>query len=103
MSFCGERSDELKTRRLLSFISCASRRHFQVANVHLHATRYARRSNQKPLRVVVGKRIKVKKVENPTEAQVEALHRKFYEEVVRCWGKHKKSMGYEDRELTFVM
>ncbi|GMH67390.1 hypothetical protein TrST_g2059 [Triparma strigata] len=60
-------------------------------------------SNQKPLRVVVGKRIKVKKVENPTKAQVEALHRKFYEEVVRCWGKHKKSMGYEDRELTFVM
>mmetsp|Transcript_17189 Transcript_17189/g.34432 ORF Transcript_17189/g.34432 Transcript_17189/m.34432 type:complete len:700 (-) Transcript_17189:10-2109(-) len=60
-------------------------------------------SNQKPLRVVVGKRIKVKKQENPTEEQVEATHRLFYEEVVRCWGKWKKPMGYEERELTFVM
>ena len=55
VSFCGERSDELKTRRLLSLIGCASSyrlvvdatiiaAHFQVANVHLPATCYARRS-----------------------------------------------------------
>ena len=60
-------------------------------------------SNQKPLRVVVGKRIKVKKMEIATEEQVEAIHRLFYEEVVRCFGKWKKPMGYDDRELTYVM
>ena len=53
VSFCRERSDELKTHRFRSLIGCASSSrldvdatiiaaHFQVANVHLHATRNAR-------------------------------------------------------------
>ena len=59
-------------------------------------------SNQKPLRVVLGKRIKVKQVLQPTEAQVDQLHRLFYEEVVRCWAKHKNNFGYGDRELVYI-
>ncbi|GMI39760.1 hypothetical protein TrCOL_g6013 [Triparma columacea] len=59
-------------------------------------------SNQKPLRVVLGKRIKVDKMENPTQKAVDKLHRQFYEEVVRCWAKHKNDFGYGDRELVYV-
>lgn len=59
-------------------------------------------SNQKPLRVVLGKRIKVSRVEAPTQELVDKVHRQFYEEVVRAWGKHKKEFGYGDRELVYV-
>jgi hypothetical protein len=59
-------------------------------------------SNRKPLRVVLGKRLKVSKSAEPTQEQVDALHRKFYEEVVRCWEKHHKEMGFADRTLVYV-
>ena len=60
-------------------------------------------SNRKPLRVVIGKRLVVTQSADPTEDEVNEMHRLFYEEIVRCWRKHKREMGFEDRDLTYVM
>lgn len=63
---------------------------------------YAPCSNRLPLRVVLGKRLKVAKVAEPSVEEVNVVHRKFYEEVLRCWEKHNEKMGYGDRELVYV-
>ncbi len=64
---------------------------------------YLPMSNRLPLRVVIGKIIKVKKTEEPSDEIIESTHRLFYSEVVRCWNKHKEELGFNDRKLVFVI
>eukprot|EP00586_Coscinodiscus_wailesii_P012624 CAMPEP_0172514380 /NCGR_PEP_ID=MMETSP1066-20121228/259710_1 /TAXON_ID=671091 /ORGANISM="Coscinodiscus wailesii, Strain CCMP2513" /LENGTH=850 /DNA_ID=CAMNT_0013295025 /DNA_START=29 /DNA_END=2581 /DNA_ORIENTATION=+ len=64
---------------------------------------YIPMSNRNPIRVALGRRICIeKKNAHPSEEEIEALHRMFYEEVARIWNKYKEEFGYGDRELVYV-
>jgi 2-acylglycerol O-acyltransferase 2 len=80
---------------------------YKVSGVPMGLPYYTNRwylpcSNRKPLRTVLGKRLKVKKVAEPTSEEVDALHRLFYQEVLRCWEKHHEELGYGEREFVYV-
>jgi len=54
---------------------------------------------RKPIYVVVGKPIKVAKVECPTEEQIDSLHNQYINEVVNIFETYKFKFGYQNRQL----
>lgn len=60
-------------------------------------------SNRNPVRVAIGKRLKVKQKQSPSLGEVDELHRLFYEEVARIFNQYKDEFGYGDRTLTYVV
>jgi hypothetical protein len=58
--------------------------------------------NNVPVTVVVGKAIEVKKIDEPTAQQIEALHNRYYEEIKRLFEAHKEAAGYPDCRIIFT-
>jgi len=59
-------------------------------------------SNRVPIRVAVGKHVRVERNPSPTPEDVDRIHKLFYEEVHRIFEKYKHELGYGDRTLTYV-
>ena len=54
---------------------------------------------RKPLHCVVGKPIRVKKAENPSDDEVDALHAQFVKELIDLFEQHKVACGHPDAKL----
>jgi len=54
---------------------------------------------RRPLTVVVGVPIKVEKVENPTQSQIDSLHHKYSSALIDMFEKTKLECGYQDTTL----
>eukprot|EP01089_Gocevia_fonbrunei_P019045 TRINITY_DN6601_c0_g1_i1.p1 TRINITY_DN6601_c0_g1~~TRINITY_DN6601_c0_g1_i1.p1 ORF type:complete len:387 (+),score=25.70 TRINITY_DN6601_c0_g1_i1:160-1320(+) len=57
---------------------------------------------QHPIMMVVGRPIEVKRVENPTEAEVDDLHAKFVGELKNLFDKYKAQFGWAHKELEIL-
>ena len=58
-----------------------------------------KRSN---ITMIIGDVIPVEKVENPTQAQIDALHERLIKETTIIFDTHKHSLGWGAKELRFV-
>ncbi|XP_006005287.1 2-acylglycerol O-acyltransferase 2 [Latimeria chalumnae] len=58
---------------------------------------------RKPIFTVVGKPIKVEKIDNPTQEEIDKLHNEYIEELSKLFEEHKLKYNIpEDTHLTFV-
>lgn len=55
-----------------------------------------------PLTLVVGEALEVPKVSNPTKAQIEALHTRYYAQIRQMFEQHKEAAGCKEYELVLV-
>ncbi|GCC32533.1 2-acylglycerol O-acyltransferase 2 [Chiloscyllium punctatum] len=58
---------------------------------------------RKPIYTVVGKPIDMEKKENPTQQEIDEIHQKYIEELIKLFEEHKtKYKLAEDKHLTFI-
>ena len=57
--------------------------------------------HRKPIHVVVGSPIEVKRVESPTKEEIESMHKKYVEELQRLYEKYNPIYG--DKEVKLVI
>ncbi|XP_060682881.1 2-acylglycerol O-acyltransferase 2 [Hemiscyllium ocellatum] len=58
---------------------------------------------RKPIYTVVGKSIDMEKEENPTQQEIDEIHQKYIEELIKLFEEHKpKYKLAEDKHLTFI-
>lgn len=55
------------------------------------------------LKFSVGKPIQVEKVENPTTQQVDELHQKYIDELIKLFDEHKENYGVAASEKLTVI
>ena len=58
--------------------------------------------NSYPLRMAIGDPICVNKIAEPTQEDVDLLHKKYFEGLSECFEKHKKEAGFGECTLHFA-
>ena len=57
---------------------------------------------RRPVTVVVGESIFVEKVAYPTPADIDRLHREYYDKLGQLFDRHKASLGFPEAQLVFA-
>jgi len=58
--------------------------------------------HRKPLNMVIGRPIPTEKIENPTQQQIDEVHKQYCDELVRLFEENKKRFGYDQSTLKFI-
>ena len=62
---------------------------------------YSPIANQVPITLVFGKPMEVEQKDEPTEEEVETMHKKYYDYVQQLFDEYKAEAGFPDQVLTF--
>lgn len=67
-----------------------------------HGMTWLSRSRHAPLNTVVGNPIKLPKIDNPTQEDVDKWHAVYVEKLIDLFERNKGRFGYKDRELNLI-
>ena len=56
----------------------------------------------KPQHLVIGEAISVERVEDPSEEQVDALHKRYKAAIAKVFEENKRQLGHESYSLNIV-
>jgi len=62
---------------------------------------YSPVANQTPITLIVGEPIPVVQKDNPSEEEVDALHKRYYDRVKQLFDHHKAEAGFPNQTLIF--
>ena len=73
----------------------------KTSRILLRPFRFGLLPHRKAIHVVVGSPIEVKRVESPTNEEIESMHKKYVEELRRLYEKYNPIYG--DKEVKLVI